>query len=67
MSNHPLDRYFKDLQQATEEGPDAMTKWLKDLQEEVGAPDGPELPEIIEVEYSDGTKESFDTTRTNNE
>ena len=61
--NHPLDRYFNDLIKATEEGPDAMTNWLKNLQEEVGAPDGMDLPDEIELEYSDGTKETIDTTK----
>ena len=61
--NHPLDRYFNDLMKATEEGPDAMANWLKNLQEEVGAPDGMDLPDEIELEYSDGTKETIDTTK----
>lgn len=61
--NHPLDRYFNDLMKATEEGPDAMANWLKNLQEEVGAPDGMDLPDEIELEYSDGTTETIDTTK----
>lgn len=65
--SHPLDKHFDDLLKATADGPDAMTKWLKDLQEEVGAPDGPELPETIEIGYADGTTEVFDTTGKNDE
>ncbi len=61
--NHPMDKSIGDLLKAASEGPEAMEDWLKDLQESVGAPDGPELPDVIEVEYSDGTKESFDTTK----
>ena len=65
MSKHPVDKTMGDLfgsiaKDGIEKG---MENWLKDLQEEVGAPDGPELPETIEVEYSDGTKETFDTTK----
>jgi len=61
--NHPLDKNLGDLMKAASEGPEAMEDWLKDLQESVGAPDGPELPESIEIEYSDGTKETIDTTK----
>jgi len=55
--NHPLD---KDLLKAAAEGPEGMENWLKDLQKEVGAPDGPELPDSIEIEYEDGTKKTFE-------
>jgi len=61
--SHPLDKYAKELLEATSEGPEGMEKWLRNLQEEVGAPDGPELPPTIELEYEDGTKETIDTTK----
>lgn len=60
--NHPLDKYAESLLKAANEGPSAMEDWVKDLQKEVGAPDGPELPDSIELEYADGTKETIDTT-----
>ena len=63
MSNHPLDQHLEDLLKAASGGPDAMEDWLKDLQKSVGAPDGPELPDSIELEYEDGTKETIDTTK----
>jgi len=62
--SHPLDKYAETLLKAAAEGPEAMEDWLKDLQKEVGAPDGMELPEAIELEYEDGTKETIDTTKT---
>ena len=61
--SHPLDKFADALLKATSEGPDGLENWLKDLQKEVGAPDGPELPESIELEYEDGTKETLDTTK----
>lgn len=61
--NHPLDKDIGDLMKAASEGPEAMESWIKDLQEKVGAPDGPELPDSIELEYADGTKETIDTTQ----
>ena len=61
--NHPMDKMMKELLGAAADGPEAMEGWLKDLQEEVGAPDGPELPDSIELEYADGTKETIDTTK----
>ena len=60
--NHPLDKFADALLKATSEGPDGLENWLKDLQKEVGAPDGLELPDSIELEYADGTKETLDTT-----
>ena len=60
---HPLDKSLDELMQAAAQGPDAMNDWLADLQEKVGASDGPELPDGITLEYSDGTKETFDTTK----
>ncbi len=60
--NHPLDQDLGELLKAASEGPEAMEDWLKNLQEKVGAPDGPELPDEIELEYADGTKETIDTT-----
>lgn len=57
---NPMDKMTKDLLGAAAEGPEAMEDWLKDLQESVGAPDGPELPEKIEIEYEDGTKETIE-------
>lgn len=56
---NPIDKMTKDLLDAAADGPEAMENWLKDLQKEVGAPDGDELPETIELEYSDGTKETL--------
>ena len=61
--NHPLDQDLGELLKAASEGPEAMEDWLKNLQEKVGAPDGPELPDEIELEYADGTKETIDTTK----
>ena len=62
MSN-PMEKMMQDMfgniaKGGMEEG---MKKFLKNLQEEVGAPDGMELPEIIEVEYTNGEKETFST------
>ena len=62
MSN-PVDDHFNEAIKALSEGPEAMEDWLKDLQEKVGAPDGLELPDSIEIEYEDGTKETIDTTK----
>lgn len=61
--NHPMDKRIGDLIKAAAEGPEAMNDWLTDLQKSVGAPDGPELPDSIELEYADGTKETIDTTK----
>ena len=61
--SHPMDKSIGDLLKAASEGPEAMEDWLKDLQKSVGAPDGPELPDSIELEYADGTKETIDTTK----
>lgn len=60
---HPLDKDLDELMKATAQGPDAMNDWLTDLQKRVGAPDGPELPDEITLEYSDGTTETLDTTK----
>ena len=61
--SHPLDKFADALLKAATEGPDETLAWLKELQEEVGAPDGPELPPELEIEYLDGTKETIDTTK----
>jgi hypothetical protein len=60
--SHPLDELGKSLLDAIDSGDGkAFENWVRDLQKSVGAPDGPELPDEIEVEYADGTKEVFDT------
>lgn len=60
---HPFDKSLDELMKAATKGPEAMEDWIRDLQEKVGAPDGSELPDSIEIEYSDGTKETIDTTK----
>jgi len=60
--SHPLDKLGKSLMDAaTSDDPAAFENWVRDLQKSVGAPDGSELPDEIEVEYNDGTTEVFDT------
>ena len=54
---------IQDMLKAASEGPEAMEKHLKDMQESLGIPDGAELPDSIEIEYQDGTKETIDTTK----
>lgn len=63
MNNPMNDNTLQDLLKAASEGPEAMEKHLKDMQESLGIPDGPELPDSIEIEYQDGTKETIDTTK----
>ena len=60
--SHPLDELGKSLLDAATSGDEkAFENWVRDLQKSVGAPDGDELPDEIELEYSDGTKETLNT------
>lgn len=59
--SHPLDKLGKSLLEAADD-PKKFEKWVRDLQQSVGAPDGMDLPDEIELEYADGTKETLDTT-----
>ena len=60
--SHPLDKHVEALMKAAADGPEATEDWIRDLQQEVGAPDGDDLPRYVELEYEDGTKETVDTS-----
>lgn len=44
------------------EGTDIIKAFVDNYMEENNIPNGPELPEKLELEYSDGSKEILDTT-----